>query len=170
MNLLILFLSLFQITSLLGDEPYLSNITQLTFPSMGFSKAGEAYFSSDDAVILFQAVPASKQDYQIYRMDLNEGVPHLVSTGKGACTCAFFHPNGKKIIFASSHEDPGPIEMNHERSGKYTWNLTPYMNIYEANPDGSELKALTFGPAYHAECAYSPDGKKSFMPAMKAAA
>jgi Tol biopolymer transport system component len=34
------------------------------------------------------------------------------------------------------------------------------MNIYEANPDGSDLKALTSGPAYHAECAYSPDGTK----------
>lgn len=34
------------------------------------------------------------------------------------------------------------------------------MNIYEANVDGTELKALTSGPAYHAECAYSPDGKK----------
>lgn len=32
------------------------------------------------------------------------------------------------------------------------------MNIYEANPDGTCLVALTHGPAYHAECAYSPDG------------
>lgn len=32
------------------------------------------------------------------------------------------------------------------------------MNIYEANPDGSEMTKLTNGPAYHAECSYSPDG------------
>ena len=32
------------------------------------------------------------------------------------------------------------------------------MNIYEADPDGSSLVPLTHGSAYHAECAYSPDG------------
>lgn len=34
------------------------------------------------------------------------------------------------------------------------------MNIYEADLDGSCLKALTNGPAYHAECAYSQDGNR----------
>lgn len=147
--------------SLLGavEEPYLSNIEQLTFPSMGFEKAGEAYFSPDGTTILFQAVPEGKSEYQIYRMDLAEKVPHLVSTGKGACTCAFFHPLEDKIIFASSHEDPDPVPLERQE-GKYQWDFTPYMNVYEADPNGSSLKPLTFGHAYHAECAYSPDGKK----------
>lgn len=30
-----------------AEAAYLSNITQLTFDSMGFTKAGEAYFSPD---------------------------------------------------------------------------------------------------------------------------
>jgi Tol biopolymer transport system component len=34
------------------------------------------------------------------------------------------------------------------------------MNIYEANPDGTGLRALTSGPDYHAECAYSADGTR----------
>jgi TolB protein len=149
------------ICSFLGaeEEPSLTHIEQLTFPSMGFARAGEAYFSPDNSSILFQAVPEGESEYQIYRMDLCERVPHLVSTGKGACTCAFFHPDGNKIIFASSHEDQGPKEIEKE-DGKYQWDFTPYMNIYEANRDGTDLKALTFGPAYHAECAYSPDGKQ----------
>lgn len=143
--------------SLFGDEPRLSNIRQLTHPDMGFEKAGEAYFSPDEQFIIFQAVPNGKEHYQMYVMDLEEGVPHMVSTGKGACTCGYFHPNGDKILFASSHEDKDPVEPEKE-SGKYTWDLTPYMNIYEANPDGTDLRKLTSGPAYHAECSYSPDG------------
>lgn len=142
-----------------SDEPLLKNIRQITFTEMGFDKAGEAYFSPDGTSILFQAVPAGEKHYQIYHLDLAEGKPHLVSTGIGACTCAFFRPDGQKIIFASSHSDPLPFreEMPHEG---YKWDLTPYMNIYEANPDGSELIALTSGPAYHAECAFSPDGNE----------
>ncbi len=141
-----------------GEEHYLSNITQLTSSSMGFEKAGEAYFSPDETKIIFQATPKGAPYYQMYVMDLNEGTPRMVSTGKGACTCGFFHPNGQKILFASSHEDPSPSEPVNATPGKYKWDLTPYMNIYEANIDGSSLKELTSGPAYHAECAYSPDG------------
>ena len=141
-----------------SEDLHLNHITQITFPSMGFEKAGEAYFSPNDQTIIFQAVPKGREDYQIYTMSLQEAVPRLVSTGKGACTCAYFHPSGEKIIFASSHEDPQP--QVKEKTDHYKWDLTPYMNIYESNPDGSDLKALTTGSAYHAECAYSPDGNK----------
>lgn len=145
------------------ESLHLSNIRQLTFPSMGFDKAGEAYFSPDGQTIAFQAVPTGKEHYQIYVMNIAEGIPRRVSTGKGACTCAFFSPNGNKMIFASSHSDPNIDSIDdtaQEPSGTYKWDLTPYMNIYEANLDGSELKALTSGPAYHAECAYSFDGSE----------
>lgn len=146
---------------------HLTNICQLTFPSMGFEKAGEAYFSPDGQTILFQAVPDGKLHYQIYRMDLDERVPFMISTGKGACTCSYFRFDGQKVIFASSHEDPNLELSDHiapaqqtTRTGNYKWDLTPYMNIYEANPDGSELNALTSGSPYHAECAYSSDGTR----------
>lgn len=147
------------------EQQNLSNIQQLTTPLMGFEKAGEAYFSPDGQTIIFQAVPKGQEHYQIYTMNLAIGIPSMVSTGKGACTCAFFRQDGQKIIFASSHEDPNlDQEMaktphsQKTQTGNYKWDLTPYMNIYEANPDGTQLIALTSGPAYHAECAYSPDG------------
>ncbi len=144
----------------------LKNIRQLTFSSMGFEKAGEAYFSPDGQTIIFQAVPIGKEHYQIYAMNLNDGAPIMVSRAKGACTCAYFRPDGKKIIFASSHDDPNLDIPDYEQEvpgykrqgGSYSWAFTPYMNIYEANPDGSDLVPLTTGPFYHAECAYSHDG------------
>lgn len=143
----------------------LKNIRQMTFPDMGFEKAGEAYFSPDGKLIAFQAVPLGKEHYQIYLMDLEEKRPVMISTGKGACTCAYFRPDGKKIIFASSHEDPALMDQEDyedfsSKKGAYKWEFTPYMNIYEANLDGTCLTPLTTGPAYHAECAYSPDGTR----------
>jgi Tol biopolymer transport system component len=140
------------------SEHNLANIRQLTFPSMGFEKAGEAYFSPDEQLIIFQAVPNGKKHYQMYVMDINEKIPRLVSTGKGACTCGYFRPDGERILFASSHENVNTIETADASTGQYKWDLTRYMNIYEANVDGSCLRKLTSGPAYHAECSYSPDG------------
>lgn len=150
------------------EDQYLQNIRQLTFPSMGFEKAGEAYFSPDGKAIIFQAVPTGQVNYQIFLMDLEEGLPRMVSTGRGSCTCAYFRPDGQKIIFASSHEDPAlsgsgyvPSAPGYKRDGgQYKWDFTPYMNLYEADLDGSHLKALTTGAAYHAECAFSPDGTR----------
>ena len=141
----------------------LQNIRQVTDESMGFKQAGEGYFSPDGKKIIFQAVPVGKENFQIYIMDLEEKKPFMVSTGVGACTCANFRADGKKIIFASSHSNPNLDQEESQqqtKGGKYKWNFTPYMNIYEANLDGSDLIPLTTGSSYHAECSYSVDGKK----------
>jgi TolB protein len=149
------------------EFPALQNIKQITTPSMGFEKAGESYFSPDGKTLIFQAVPTGEKNYQIYSINIAEGSsPQLVSSGLGACTCAFFRPDGEKIIFASSHEAPNTIDESSQKPGyqrdtkNYVWEFTPYMNIYQANPDGSALKALTHGSAYSAECAYSADGSR----------
>lgn len=141
--------------SCLTAEPALSQIEQLTSPAMGFARAGEAYFSPDSQMISFQGVPLGEDDYQIYTLDLNTKELKQISRNAGACTCSYFHPNGKKILFAAS-----PEKSPKAVPGAYKWDLTPYMNIYEANLDGSDAIALTQGPAYHAECAYSPDGSE----------
>jgi Tol biopolymer transport system component len=142
-------------TSSLVSEEALSNIKQLTSLELGFQKAGEAYFNPDGNLISFQAVPASENDYQIFTLNLNTGEFCKISHGKASCTCSFFHPNGTKILFAAS-----PFPAQHGPPGNYKWDLTPYMNLYESNLDGSDPVALTEGSAYHAECAYSPDGSE----------
>jgi Tol biopolymer transport system component len=137
------------------NESMLANIEQLTTPAMGFEKAGEAYFSPDGQMIIFQGVPTGQENYQIFTMDLKTRAIKQISRGQGACTCSFFRPDGEKIIFAAS-----PERAQAAPAGKYKWDLTPHMNIFEANVDGSATIALTQGSAYHAECAYSPDGSQ----------
>lgn len=161
--LLFHFFSLAQSSEASAEPVVLHNIRQITFPSMGFEKAGESYFSPDGKTVIFQAVPTGKKGYQIYSIDIEKGEPQLISTGRGSCTCAFFRPDGKKIIFASSHDAPDDAEKTkpqgyQRENSTYVWNFAPYMNIYEANPDGSDLTQLTHGPAYKAECAYCSDG------------
>jgi Tol biopolymer transport system component len=155
-----------------SEATYLSKITQLTFDSMGFIKAGEAYFSPDAKTVIFQAVPKKEGigdgDYQIYTMDLDSRLPRMVSTGKGACTCAFFRPDGQKIIFASSHLDPTLGRPKPPKpAGSYNWDFNEYMDIFEANPDGSDLKRLTDAPGYDAEGSYSADGRRIVFTSMR---
>ena len=150
------------------EGTYLSNLRQVT---TGFEKAGEGYFSPDGKTIIYQAIRSEYPFYQIYTQPLAGGEPKLVSTGRGRTTCAYFSPDGNKILFASSHTDPQMKQTEEEaireaeedaKSGKrrrYSWNFDTHMDIYQANPDGSNLQRLTTAPGYDAEGAYSADGK-----------
>ena len=44
--------------------------------------------------------------YQIYVTDLETGDIERVSPGYGKTTCAWIHPDGEKILFASTQGDP----------------------------------------------------------------
>jgi TolB protein len=150
------------------ESKYLGNVKQLT---SGFTKAGEGYFSPDGQTIVYQAVPKGYPFYQIYKQPLAGGEPQLISTGRGRTTCSYFSPDGKKILFASSHLDPNLDETEAKerklleeeaKSGhrrRYSWDFDPYMEIFEGDLDGKNLKRLTNALGYDAEGAYSPDGK-----------
>jgi TolB protein len=154
-----------------AESPYLKNVAQVTHD---YVRAGEGYFSPDGKTIIFQAEEKDTGNpfYQIFTQDLETGRTRRVSTGVGKCTCSFFRPDGKKIIFASSHLDPDAKKHYEEEyqlrkeeaaTGKrrpYKWDFDPYMTIFEANPDGTDLKPLTHAKGYNAEGSYSPDGRQ----------
>jgi Tol biopolymer transport system component len=154
-----------------AEGKYLKNIKQLTFD---FVRAGEGYFSPDGKQIIYQAEEKDTGNpfYQIFVQDLEKGSFRRISPGVGRTTCAYFAPNGKKILFASSHEDPEAKkhqeaeykQRDEDRKNgvrrRYQWDFDPYMDIYEANPDGTGLKNLTNSKGYDAEGSYSADGKQ----------
>lgn len=152
------------------EATHLKNVRQIT---SDFVRAGEGYFSPDGTKIIFQAEEKGENPfYQMFVMDLKTGQTRRVSTGVGKCTCGYFRPDGKKIIFSSSHSDPDARkhyaierkQREEERASKkrrrYVWDFDPYMEIYEANPDGSQLRRLTDSKGYDAEASYSSDGKR----------
>src|SRR3954463_10450241 len=153
------------------EAAHLHNVRQLT---ADFARAGEGYFSPDGRQIIYQAEEKDTGNpfYQIFVQDLATGRYRRVSPGVGKTTCAYFRPDGKKIIFASSHLDPDARvkyapeykqrdeDQKAGRRRRYTWDFDKHMDIFEANPDGSEPKRLTDSPGYDAEGSYSPDGKQ----------
>jgi Tol biopolymer transport system component len=153
------------------ESAHLKKIRQIT---RDFVRAGEGYFSPDGKQIIFQAEEKDTGNpfYQIFVMDLATGKYRRVSPGIGRTTCSYFSPEGAKIIFASSHLDPEARKHQAEeyqrreedrrlgRRRNYQWDFDPYLNIFEANPDGTDLKQLTHARGYNAEGSYSPDGKQ----------
>jgi Tol biopolymer transport system component len=157
-----------------AEAACLKNIKQLTHD---FVRAGEAYFHPDGKKIVFQAeVKGDNPFYQIYVMDLPSGKYWRVSPGIGRTTCAFFHPHGQKLIFASSHLDPeakkhqaAEFKQREEDAKKgirrrYQWDFDPFMDIFECDLAGDNLKQLTNAKGYDAEGAFGlqPGSKIAF--------
>lgn len=156
------------------ETRYLKNIRALTRDELGFTRAGEAYFSPDGARISFQAYPHGADQYQIFVMNVNGRELKMISTGKGATTCSYFHPDGKRLLFAANHHDLRPAPPPSDEKGgaagsrSYAWSFFPGMDLYEYTFANSELRRLTDADGYDAECSYAPDGKSIVFASMRA--
>ena len=151
---------------LFSGEKHFKNIRQLTF---GGDNA-EAYWSFDGKSIIFQRtnpkeglicdqifigkIPTKPEEPFTYKM---------VSSGKGRTTCSYFLPDGKHIIYASTHlgaDSCPPVPDRSKYGNKYIWPLYDSYDIFMADLNGKIVKQLTTAKGYDAEGTLSPDGKK----------
>lgn len=135
-----------------------TNVKQVT-NVLGYD--GGAFFSPDGKQLIFRASrPKTDEEIKVYKDLLAEGLVmptqmelficnvdgsdlrQLTSLGK-ANWCPFFHPSGKKVIFASNHET--------ERGFPF--------NLYMINTDGTGLERITHDETFDAFPMFSPDGK-----------
>ena len=119
------------------EEKLLSSVRQLTFAG---KRAGEGYFSSDGKKMIFQSERSKDNPFfQIYLMDLETGDTQRISPGHGKTTCAWIHPSGNKVMFASTHSDPDSRKKQEEAlkrraegtEKRYSWDYDPFYDIYE---------------------------------------
>jgi dipeptidyl aminopeptidase/acylaminoacyl peptidase len=136
-----------------------SNVKQIT-NSLGYD--GGAFFSPDSKKLVFrasrptteEAVKAYKDllaenlvqptDLEIYTCNADGSDLQQITRLGGANWAPYFHPSGKKIIFASNH---------HTASGRL-------FNLFSINTDGTGLKQLTFDTIFDSFPMFSHDGKK----------
>ena len=144
---------------------FLSNVRQLTFQG---KRAGEGYFSRDGQRLIFQSERQSDNPFfQIYLTDLGTGETFRLSPGHGKTTCGWIHPDGKRALFASTHNDPEALEKQKRefeereagRSRRYSWDFDPHFDLFETNLDSGESRALSPTEGYDAEASWSPDGQ-----------
>lgn len=137
-------------------ERHLANLRQLTSGGQN----AEAYFDSTGTRLVFQSTRPPFGCDQIFTMQADGSDVRLVSTGKGRTTCAFFFPDGRRIIYASTHLGGEACPPPPDRSRGYVWPIYPTYDIFAAGLDAPDrLTRLTTNDGYDAECAVSPDGK-----------
>lgn len=146
-------------------EKRLRNIRQLTFGG----ENAEAYFSFQEDQLILQATRDGWPCDQIYTLNLAAPDPapmKKVSTGKGRTTCAYYFPDGKRIVYASTHGIGNDCPPKPDYSKGYVWAIYDY-DLYTANADGSDVKVLSAAAGYDAEATISPDGKRMVFTSMR---
>lgn len=149
-----------------AESRWISDVRQLTFEGR---RAGEGYFSADGRRMVFQSErEPGNPFYQIYVMDLTTGDVQRISPGFGKTTCAWIHPDGDRVLFASTHGDPEAREKQQQeielrqsgRQRRYAWDYDPTFEIYHWDADTGDYTQLTDARGYDAEGSYSPDGSQ----------
>src|SRR5678815_1169984 len=142
-----------------SHHPRLENTRQLTTVGDG----GEPYFSFDGTKIVFQSKRDGRRFDQIYLMNVDGTGQRLVSTGQGRATCSYFFPDGRTILYASTHprvgEPPAPPQ-GYDKGGRYDWSFDGAFDIYTADLTGKVLHKLVDSPGYDAEATISPRGDR----------
>jgi len=127
----------------------------------------EAYFSFDGRRLIFQSTRPPFRCDQIFTMGIDGSGLKLVSTGKGRTTCSYFYPDGKHILYSSTHLAGPDCPPPPDRSHGYVWAVYPGYDIFRANADGSGLVPLTTTPGYDAEAVISPRGDRIVFTSMR---
>ena len=136
-----------------------THLTRLT-NTLGYD--GGPFFSPDGKQIVYRAwhpqTATDAADYgaliarnlvrpvrmDIWVMDADGSHQRRVTDLGGASFAPFFHPDGKRIIFASNYKNP--------RSRNF--------DLYLVNLDGSGLEQITTSTEFDAFPMFSPDGKR----------
>jgi Tol biopolymer transport system component len=125
----------------------LAAIRQLTHGGQN----AEAYWSPDGKRLVFQSTRDGGACDQIYVMDANGENVTRISDGSGVTTCGYFLPDGKHVLYASTHGSAAACPSRPDRSKGYVWAVHPGFDIYVAGLDGKIVSKLTGSAGYDAE-------------------
>jgi Tol biopolymer transport system component len=99
---------------------------------------------------------------QIYTMNIDGKERKLLSSGDGRTTCSFYTPDGKSIVYASTHLGGKECPAVPDPSAGYVWPVYDTYDIFKVNTDGTNLTRLTNTKGYDAEATIAPDGRIVF--------
>ena len=149
------------------EDQLLQNVRQITLEGL---RSGEGYFGTGNSAseMVFQSERRGDNPFfQIYTLDFETGDTMPISPGFGKTTCAWLHPDGDRVLYASTQFDPKAKqkqidELAFRESGetrRYSWDYDPEYEIVAFHRKTKTYQQLTDAEGYDAEGSYSPDGK-----------
>ena len=149
------------------ESQLLQNLRQITFEGL---RSGEGYFGTggNASEMVFQSERREDNPFfQIYTLDFETGETMSISPGFGKTTCAWLHPDGNRVLYASTQFDPEAKqkqidELAFRETGqkrRYSWDYDPQYEIVAFDRKTKTYQQLTHAKGYDAEGSYSPDGK-----------
>jgi len=139
-----------------SGEKHFKNMRMLT----NGGENAECYWSFDNSKFIFQSTRDGRECDQIYTMNVDGSNVQLVSTGRGRTTCSYFFPDGKSILYASTHLGGDRCPDKPDFSKGYVWALYSDFDIFKSDAEGQNLVQLTNIKGYDAEATISPNGDK----------
>ena len=148
------------------ERKFLDGVRQLTFEGR---RAGEGYFGRDGNRLVFQSErEPGNPFFQIYLMDLETGDTRRVSPGHGKTTCAWIFPDSRRVLFASTQEDPMAREKQEQeiaeretgKKKRYAWDFDEHYDLFAYDTQRESYERLTAELGYDAEASCSPDGSQ----------
>lgn len=130
-----------------GQSRHLTDVRQLT----NGGENAEAYWAPDGKRLIFQTTRPPYDCDQIFLMNADGSNQHLVSTGKGRTTCAYFLKDNRHIVYASTHLAGDACPAPPDRSRGYVWGVFSGYDIFLATDSGKIEKRLTDTNGYDAE-------------------
>jgi Tol biopolymer transport system component len=125
----------------------------------------EAYWNPDGTRLSYQhrsehaGIPCDR----IF-VTVPDGPSVQVSNGRGVTTCAYFMPDGKSVLYASTHGQmdacPPPLDPAEFKRLGYFWRVFPEYDIWVQDLAGGEPRRLTDTVGYDAEATVSPRGDR----------
>lgn len=140
---------------LLHQEVHLKNLKQLSFAG----ENAEAYFSFDGKRLSFQSKRDGATCDRIYSMNIDGTDVQQISSGQGVTTCSYYTPDGKSVIYASTHLGGPDCPPKADMSLGYVWDIYASYDIFKKDLATGTITRLTDAPGYDAEATISPDGK-----------
>ena len=148
------------------ESRFLTNVKQRTSAGL---RSGEGYFGADGTQMVFQSERSPDNPfYQIYLMDFELGDVNRISPGHGKTTCAWIHPNGELVMYASTQDDPLALdkqkakikEREEGKESRYNWDYDEMYELFSYNVNTRAYTRLTNALGYDAEGSYSPNGSR----------
>jgi Tol biopolymer transport system component len=122
-----------------------------SIPNLG--EAAEWYFSPDGKYLIGNAKAPGDTSHHVCIASF-DGTDIRRIAGQGQYACAYFFPDGRRILWTSTRDWLDLPKGNWSDPNDYPQGA----EIYTSDTRGGDIKRLTTNQVYDAECVVAPDG------------